>query len=379
MNRIALRMLMDDRAKYTGLVVAIAFSAFLLAHQVSMFLGILERTTSQIRDVVDADLWVMDRNSEYVDEVTGLNTRALAAVRAVPGVDWAVPMFKGYVTAKSPDGRFRQAILMGLDDASLVGAPRKLVSGSLFALREPDAIILDEAGDRYFFPNQPRGLGKVLEINDRRAKIAAIADASPPFQTFPVIFTRYSQARAYAGNPRSPISFVMVKAARGTTLAGLSRQIESQTGLKALTSHQWARATIAYYLRHTGIPVNFGIVVLVAVLVGTVVAGQTFYLFAVENVKQFAVLKAMGVTNGTIQRMVLLQAMWVAFIGYSFGAAMTAGFFVLTQNVYDLRGFSTYWPVLAGVAVIIALIVGLASLVSIRKLSRLETAMVFRT
>ena len=52
-----------------------------------------------------------------------------------------------------------------------------------------------------------------------------------------------------------------------------------------------------YYLRNTGIPVNFGITIGVALVVGTVVAGQTFYLFTIENLKQFGALKAMGVGN----------------------------------------------------------------------------------
>jgi putative ABC transport system permease protein len=60
MNFVALKMLTGDRAKYLGLIFAIAFCTFLLENQTSIFASILKRTGSQILDVTDADVWVMD-------------------------------------------------------------------------------------------------------------------------------------------------------------------------------------------------------------------------------------------------------------------------------------------------------------------------------
>jgi len=71
MNFVALKMLMADRAKYFSLIFAIAFASFLLANQVSIFIGIMTRPSSQIQDVVDADIWVMDPQTLYSDEVYG--------------------------------------------------------------------------------------------------------------------------------------------------------------------------------------------------------------------------------------------------------------------------------------------------------------------
>src|SRR5262249_32876974 len=192
MNCVALSMLTGDRAKYLGLVFAIAFSSFLLENQVSIFCGVLKRTSSQILDVTDAPIWVMDPRTEYVDEVKPLTANALLRVRSVPGVKWAVPLFKGLPRLQSADGKFRNAILMGLDDSTLVGAPRRLRVGSISALQEPDAIIIDYAGYSFFYPGEPLAVGKILEMNDRRVKIVGVADAAAPFATFPVVFARYS-------------------------------------------------------------------------------------------------------------------------------------------------------------------------------------------
>ena len=87
------------------------------------------RTASQIEDVPDADLWVMDREMQYFDAGKALTDNALYRVRGVSGVRWAVPLYKGIARALAPDGKFRQVVLLGIDDASLVGAPRKMLLG----------------------------------------------------------------------------------------------------------------------------------------------------------------------------------------------------------------------------------------------------------
>jgi putative ABC transport system permease protein len=105
MNFVALKMLFADRAKYFSLIFAIAFASFLLANQVSIFIGIMTRPASQIQGVVDADIWVMDPQTLYGDEVSALRDYDLYRVRSVPGVEWAVPLYKGNGRARGPDGR----------------------------------------------------------------------------------------------------------------------------------------------------------------------------------------------------------------------------------------------------------------------------------
>ena len=82
--------------------------------------------------------------------------------------------------------------------------------------------------------------------------------------------------------------------------AEAARRIADATGLRAMTAQQFGWETIGYYIRNTGIPINFGITVVLGFLVGTAIAGQTFYMFTLENLKQFGALKAMGATNWRI-------------------------------------------------------------------------------
>src|SRR5437762_11102139 len=119
MNWVALRILTGDRAKYLGLIFAIAFSTFLIAQQSSLFVVVINRTRSFIVDVTDADIWVMAPATRYLDEVFSLKDNDVDRVRSVPGVRWAVPFYKGSARVIAADGQFRQTTLLGVDDASL--------------------------------------------------------------------------------------------------------------------------------------------------------------------------------------------------------------------------------------------------------------------
>ena len=77
MSWIALKMLMGDRSKYLGIIFGVAFATLLMAQQMALFCGLMGRTTSQIKDVQEADIWVMDDKVRYVDEVPGLGIRVL--------------------------------------------------------------------------------------------------------------------------------------------------------------------------------------------------------------------------------------------------------------------------------------------------------------
>ena len=378
MNFVALKMLTGDRAKYLGLIFTIAFCTFLLENQTSIFAGILKRTGSQIADVTDADIWVMDPKTEYFEQTKALKDTDLTRVRGVDGVQWAVKLFKGSPVARTLDGKFAVSFCLGLDDATLTGVPRKMLLGSWESLRAPDAVIVDKAGYLLLFPGQPLELGRTLELNDHKVTIVGISDASSPFLSWPVMHTRYSEAVNFIGRERTQLSYVLVKSQPSVNAIDLCRRIETQTGLRARTSDQFRWDCIRYYLQHTGIPVNFGITIMIALIVGIVVAGQTFYLFTVENLKQFGALKAIGVTNWRLVGMILLQALTVGLIGFSLGTGMAAEFFNFFSKQIATRGIILMWQNVVLTGTCITMVMVLASILSLRRVLVLEPAMVFR-
>ncbi len=465
MSWIALKMLVGDRAKFLGIVLGLTFAALLITQQGSIFCGLMLRTCGQITDITGADLWVMDPNVRFIDDVKPMIENNLYRVRGVEGVHWAVPLYKGQARAKlntvDREGKrinvIEQVILLGLDDASLVGAPPpdKILVGDLGRLRKPDAIIIDNNRLAKLYPGEPwrtlekegngfytRFLGRELEMNDHRAIIVGVCEATRTFQSNPVVYTLYSRAKYFAPQERKILSYILAKTEPGVSPAVVAKRIEQQTGLGAASSDEFMWKTIGYYMKYTGIPINFGITAVLGFLVGTAIAGQTFYNFTLENLKQFGALKAMGATNFRIIQMILLQALVVGLLGYGIGVGLASmfgwanqspksdlSFFLRTEVVgaigglvlvylllyvgrlitravfvqasvvttlgylvafaaayrYMLQGvkgtelaFYCWWPVPLVTGVAVVLICILSSLVSIRRVVVLEPAIVFR-
>jgi putative ABC transport system permease protein len=382
MSWIALKMLTGNRAKYYAIIFGISFACMLMTQQASIFTGLMRNTTSQIRDIQGADVWVMDPSVQFIDDITPLSENALYQVRGVPGVAWAVRLYKGMARAQFPEGNFKQFIVLGIDDQTLIGAPQTMLVGSLADLRRPDAVVIDESGYRYLFPGEPPRAGKVFEMNDHRAEIVGVCRASPTFQTFPITYTTYSRALRYAAQERRTLSFILAQGEPGVPTAEVCRRIEERTGLLAMPQADFSWKTIWYYMARTGIPVNFGITVLLGFIIGAAIAGQTFYLFTLDNLKQFGCLKAMGVTNLRIVYMVLLQGLVVGLLGYMFGLGLAALFTELFT--WRLRSLGLppanfmVWPIPLGSGVAAALIVTASSLFSLLRVLRLEPASVFR-
>jgi putative ABC transport system permease protein len=92
MSWIAWKMLTGNRGKYLGIVLGIAFAALLIAQQASIFCGLMSMTVGQIRDVTGVDIWVMDRNVQFVDDIKPLSENDLVsrARREGSGVGGAV-------------------------------------------------------------------------------------------------------------------------------------------------------------------------------------------------------------------------------------------------------------------------------------------------
>jgi putative ABC transport system permease protein len=376
---IAFKILTEDRKKYLIIMFGVAFASMMMAHQMSVFCGVMRRTVNQILDVHPNGIWVMDPCVQYVDEIKPLPETALDRVRSVPGTAWAVPLYKGLVRVQTAEGNYRQTILFGLDEKTLFGAPKEMLLGTATDLRRPDGVIVDKAGYSYLWPGQELRLHRAIEINEHRAVLVGICEASPPFQTLPIMYTRYQEGIRFALRERHGLSFILVKARPGMSTADLCQRIQDRTGLMALTADEFSWKTINYYVGFTGIPINFGIVVFLGFVVGVAIAGQNFYLFTVENLRQFGVLKAIGVTNGGLIGMIVLQAMMVAVVGFGWGMGLVALLIeVSTLNIPHLAGFYLPWQVMALTGLAIVLIMVLSSLLSIRRVLILEPVAIFR-
>ena len=376
MNFVALKMLFGDRAKYLMLLAGLMFSTMLIVQQGSIFWGLMMWSRSGISNI-NVPVWVTDPEINQVEEVKPLADTAVTVVRSVPGVEWAVPLYKGLQRARLADGNYEQISLVGLDTATLIGRPNTIIEGRMEDLRAPDSVVIDQwAVERLGGPDKIK-VGTAFEINDRLARVVGIAKTQKSFQNVPYVYTTYDRALAYTPPERRKLSYVLVKPIEGVTPEALARRIQTETGLGAFTAEEFGWKTIYWVLKNTGIGVNFGTTVLLGFIVGMAIAGQTFYLFTVENLKQFGALKAIGASTGMLARMILLQSFTVGFIGFGVGVGL-ATFFGLTIAGEGRLPFIETWPLLAGVFVALLSICAISSAISIHKLAKLEPAIVFR-
>jgi len=382
----ALKMLMGDRSKYFGMVMGLTFASFIMTQQPAIFTGIMSRTFSFITDLGQPDIWVMDPKVQFIDDIKPMQDTQLYRVRGVEGVEWAVPLYRGLLKARLENGNFQTCIVVGLDDATLIGGPAEMIQGRLEDLRRAEGVIVDMDGAKTKLakaPATPGGkpvplqIGDVLELNDRRATVVGIAKVTRTFQSQPVIYTTYSRAIGFAPRERKLLSFVLVKARAGEDLQALTARIRKATGLAAYTREEFKLLTVNYFMKNTGIPINFGMAVLLGFIIGAAVAGQTFYNFTLDNLRQFGVLKAMGTSNPTLLRMILLQAAVVGSIGWGLGVGATAVFGYVFRD--GVLAFKFPWQLLVISGGAVTLICIFAALLSILKVIKLEPAIVFKS
>src|SRR3974390_2003901 len=132
--RIAYKLLINDRAKFTSLLVGITFAVFLMITMTSLLAGVLSRASATVINI-GASVWVMDPAVQTVANSIPLPDYVLDEVRSIPGVKYAVPLYSGGGLAKLHDGTYQAVNILGLDDSSLFGRPRVIDGniGDIFA------------------------------------------------------------------------------------------------------------------------------------------------------------------------------------------------------------------------------------------------------
>ncbi len=395
MIRIALRMLVGDPIKWMGVVLGVFFCTFLIAHLLSMFNAMLQRTYATISDIPQAQVWVMDPATEYVDETAGLPPTALDRVRSVRGVEWAVPLTLAGVRARLPNGLFRPVTIVGVDDATLLGAPDSIRGGTPADLRISDAVIIDDASAAtllpmplhaptrmpgwnmpdFDVPTRPLDVGDEILLNDHRLRVVGIATLTPRFLSRATAYVTYTHALSIIPPQRNTLSYVLVKAQPGENPISLAARIQERTGLRALDAATFSQVTRNYFVRVSGVVSRIGFMVGIGVVVGACVSGLLLFLFTNENARYYATFKALGAESKTIVLMVVAQALLSGVVGYGLGVGASS-LIGLTVKSPAMPYHLTTWT-LGFTAVTVLFVTVASAALSAMKVIRLTPARVF--
>lgn len=391
MYRLALTMLFGDTTKYLMLIMGLFLATFLIAQQSAVFCGLMMWTTSTLKNV-PAPIWVVESKVQQVNETNPMRDTDVSLVKSVNGVSWAMPLYSGIQRVRQYDGSFKIIQLIGIDSATLTGAPAQMIEGRLEDLRLPNTVIIDELATKRLSknprdPNARVKIGDTFEINDIEARVVGICKAMKSFTGGPYVWTTYERALQYSPSSRKMLSAVLAAPMPGHSVVETAREIERVTGLRAYVNGSFTlgtpphmefnTSTIWWYVRNTGIPISFGTTVIVGFIVGMAIASQTFYAFVLENIKHLGALKAMGASNRVLCSMLVLQSVVVGVVGFGLGMLGTSGFaYGALKN--SEPPFMMPWVVPFFAFGVIMLICLFASLLGIWRVTKFEPAMVFR-
>ncbi len=379
MTDVSLQMLYGDRAKFALLISGVCFSSILMAQGMAMFFGILAFSFATL-DNVRAPIWVVDPMVEQIGDNQPLKDTDVDRVRSVAEVAWAAPFHVGQSQARAlGSGITKPVTLVGLDATSMAGAPTRLVAGSITNLRRANAVAIDEEVAARLSPDRfhPLTVGDVFEMNDHRAEIVAIVRTRQGMGGASYVFTTFDRARDYGSGQRKMTTHILAAPRHGLSSESVARHITTATGLSAFTEDEFKSKSSDWMIANSPIPFVVGLIVGIGFLVGVIVAGQTFYTFILENSRFLGALKAMGAGNGRLARMTLLQAAVVGTTGYGIGMGILSLFF---RALPDGRApLVLRWEVAAFVFAAVFLIVCFASFIGIRRVARIEPAIVFRS
>lgn len=386
MIRTALTMLVGDRAKFLGIVFGLAFASLLITQQAAIFRGVMVLVYGHVTDTPQVDVWVSDPGMPDFDTNDMINERELDLVRGVEGVRWAVPLNRRVLYTRKPDNEIAPIMVMGIDDGSLIGGPlpQAMVRGSLDDLRRPNTVIIDEysattklamAGPDGVL--KPMRVGDYLRANGTDIEVVGICRSTMALMLFPTAYMLRSQCSQLDASTDQSFNFILVGLAGGADPAATCARIDAATGLSARTTADFCSHVYDFFLYQTGIPANFGIAVLLGFVVGAAIAGQTFSQFVSDNRRTFASLKAMGMRNGRLAWILLVQAVASALVGYGLGVGAATLFGVALEGT-DLS--FRLEPELMVFSFVSVLVISIgAALVSLRSVVSLDPALVFRS
>ena len=372
--RIGFKLLVNDKAKFSALLIGITFAVFLMMQMTAMFAGILNRAYSNVTNI-GARMWIMDPAVNTASSAIPLPDYLLDAVRSMDGVRYAVPIFIGGAQVRLESGTYQGITVVGLDDTSLFGRP-ELEQGKIEDIYADNSffVVNDAEFDKLEHPK----IGTTFELNDHRGVIVGIAKvASNGLNGVPTLYTTYSRAIEYVPTTRFTISYVLLQAKNDAAIAGIKRQVAA-LGYVALTNVEFNSRISDYYTYQTGIGTNILMMTVISFLVGLSISGQTFYSFILENLEKFGALKAIGAKGRELVYMILFTATFTAMTGFGLGIGLVTLMITITRSrLPNYAAMITFWNLgLAfGMVVVIAAI---SSWFGVRRVLKIEPFDIFR-
>jgi putative ABC transport system permease protein len=375
MLKIAWKFIRYDKAKSIGVVVGILISTFLIGQQLGVLFFLTGLMGALAKDV-DADIWVVDNKTIDVNQLGRLDTRSLRSVQSINGVKDAFPLVISAAICNFENGESGAITLIGIDEKHInaLVSKEKIIAGNVSELQLEGAISAE-----YFEKKNLGGnidLRTTLEINGKQAYFIM---QTKGFRGFGGSFciTTIDKARYFSNQSSNTISAVLVNVKNPKDIEIVVNDINrSIFGVRAWPSHELASSSIKKILASSGIALSTGTLIVFALIAGFFIIGLTMYSSALDRLKDYGTLKAIGASNKYITKLILTQAILFTLTGFLVGFFFLQGFRFGVAKSGLIFSFSL--PILFAMFSTISIISLSGASFALRRIRSVEPAAVFR-
>ena len=374
---LASRNLFHDRIRLIATVVGIVFSIVLVTVQLGVFLS-FERMITTMIDHAQADLWIAPAETKSFEGSALLDGRERFQALPVDGVAEVIPVVVGYSSWRNPKGGAAMPIFLvgssvGTSSGSAGLRPWNVVEGRVDDLSMPDAVAIDRS---YAEQLGVAEIGGAAEIGNQKARVVAITKGIRSFTTTPQVFTSLERARTYLGVPASKANYFMVRVAPDADVAAVrGRLAAGLSDAEVLTPAEFRHRSRVFWLFDTGAGAALLGSAILGIIVGTIIVAQTLYSSTKDHLKEFATLRAIGSSRVYILKVILVQALLSAVLGFSIAAAIGLA---LVNATADSALPVVMTPELTlGLFALTVAMCAIAAISAIRVVTRIDPAMVF--
>ena len=369
---LAARNLFHDRLRFIATLVGIVFSIVLVTIQMGLYVGFRHMVSTMI-DHAGADLWIMPVGTKCFEDPSLLDYRKRFAALAVNGVADADTLVIGFAQWHRPDGGNNPVFIIGSDLRNGGLRPWNVVAGKVDALEIPGAVALDRS---YLSRLGIAGLGATAEIQNQKVEVLALTRGIRSFTTTPYVFTPLERARLYTGISPNKATYFLVRLANGADAATVQRALQANIAdVEVLTPDQFRERSRRFWLFDTGAGAALFAGALLGLVVGTVIVAQTLYASTKDHLNEFATLRAIGSSGIYIHKVIVLQALLSAVIGFAIAAA--SGFVIMQQTAETALPIIMTPELTISIFVLTVIMCTLSAIAAIVKVMRIDPAMVF--
>jgi putative ABC transport system permease protein len=369
----SLATLWHERQRYLPGVLAVAFSALLIALQCGLLMGLFSITSLPI-DHTTADIWMGSPKVLSVDLGRAIREDYLARLASQPEVERCEIYLQGFAYWSKPDGGTELCMVIGsrLEEGSL-GRVQELTPDLSEKLTEPGAIVVDESDlDRLGI----KGVGSVAEISGYHVRVVGLTHGLKSLAG-PYVFCSISTAHERLRLLPDQVTYVLARChdpRQAPTV--VKRLTERYDNISAFTSSDFSFRSQWHWLTKTKAGIALGYAAALGLLVGAVVTSQTLYAATAASLREFAVLRALGIPRWRMAIMVMSQSFWVGIIGVGLALPAVHGLAHLADHL-GVRVLLPWW-LQVGATVVTLFMALMAGLLALRSLRQVEPAMLLR-